>query len=281
MQLKNGTSLLVVNPIKGAAIENLSLSGEVILRSEDGGDYQAALLFPFPNRLKHGEFSFEGKKFAFPQNDIQLSNALHGMIHDREFTIEKQGINCADLRLRYNGEESFYPFPFELSITYRLEESSLKIEVEVVNTGSGNMPCGFGWHPYFYTAEYEKAELRLPTLMRVEIDDIMIPTGRKGPFNTFDSYENISRHVLDTCFKLKAFDNDCSSVLKLANGKNVELWQDSNFGYLQVFTPNENTSVAIEPMTCNIDALNNGEGLKILAPQEHWKMSFGVNLHTA
>lgn len=278
MQLKNGTSLLVVDLKKGAAIEKLSLCNEPILRSEDGGYYQAALLFPFPNRLKYGQYSFEGKNYAFPHNDIELPNALHGMVHDREFTIDTQGENHARLKLSYGGEEERYPFPFDLFITYQLKETGLETELEVVNTGSGNMPCGFGWHPYFYTEEYEKAELKLPTLKQVEIDDLMIPTGRKGPFNTFDAFEKVSKQVLDTCFKLNPTKNKFVSLLKLSNGNIVEVWQDSNFEYLQVFTPKEKTSVAIEPMTCNIDALNNGEGLRILAPQEHWKVSFGIKL---
>ena len=48
------------------------------------------------------------------------------------------------------------------------------------------------------------------------------------------------------------------------------------WNFLQVFTPPHRQSIALEPMTCNIDAFNNQDGLKMLAPKETLSGVFGV-----
>lgn len=279
MRLKNGTSQLVVDLKHGASIKELKLADVPILRSEDGGEYQAALLFPFPNRLKNGTFEFEGKTHHFEHNDFGRPNALHGMIHNKGFVVESHEENEVTLRFDYSGEDTAYPFPFKIELMYALQEKSLEVALKITNSGPENMPCGFGWHPYFYTENFEETRLKTPLLMEVDIDEQMIPTGRKGPFNAFDDFQNISNFDLDTCFKIQEPSERASTFLKLINGNTIEVWQDQNFEFIQVFTPNEKASVALEPMTCNIDALNNKEGLRILAPNEEWQLSFGVKLN--
>ena len=60
----------------------------------------------------------------------------------------------------------------------------------------------------------------------------------------------------------------------------TELWADPVFGYVQVFTPPDlvgrGRAVAVEPMTCPPDALNTGDGLITLAPDETWSASWGI-----
>jgi aldose 1-epimerase len=47
-----------------------------------------------------------------------------------------------------------------------------------------------------------------------------------------------------------------------------------------IFTPpDENRDcIAIEPMSCNTNAFNNGDGLTILEPGEKFKGKYGVSL---
>lgn len=61
----------------------------------------------------------------------------------------------------------------------------------------------------------------------------------------------------------------------------LEFWMKggkNKFNYLQLFTPAHRKSIAIEPMTCNINAFNNKEGLIILEPEEVLDLSFGIKL---
>ncbi|MCY7409991.1 MAG: hypothetical protein LH473_06945, partial [Chitinophagales bacterium] len=48
--------------------------------------------------------------------------------------------------------------------------------------------------------------------------------------------------------------------------------------YLVCYTPSNRDSIAIEPLTANVDAFNNGEGLTILQPGETLSGSMWVRL---
>ena len=52
----------------------------------------------------------------------------------------------------------------------------------------------------------------------------------------------------------------------------------SGFNYLQLYIPPDRSSIAIEPMTCSVDAFNNGDGLIILEVAEVIKASCGFEL---
>src|SRR6185436_18543598 len=48
---------------------------------------KSAFLFPFPNRLKDGKYSFEGKDYQFPINNASTGNAIHGYGKSRPMTV--------------------------------------------------------------------------------------------------------------------------------------------------------------------------------------------------
>jgi aldose 1-epimerase len=86
--------------------------------------------------------------------------------------------------------------------------------------------------------------------------------------------------VLDNCF---AVSEQAERIHVLLSGKRGELhyWQETGpdkFSYLQVFTPPYGRSVALEPMSCNVDAFNNGNGLKTLEPGAIISAQAGVQL---
>ena len=61
----------------------------------------------------------------------------------------------------------------------------------------------------------------------------------------------------------------------------IVLWQETGkrkYNYLQIFTHPSRMSIAIEPMTCNIDAFNNKEGLITLKSDESFKACYGIRL---
>jgi aldose 1-epimerase len=48
--------------------------------------------------------------------------------------------------------------------------------------------------------------------------------------------------------------------------------------YLQLYTPEDRKSIAIEPMSCIANAFNNGEGLKILEVAEEFKWEVKIEV---
>ena len=72
--------------------------------------------------------------------------------------------------------------------------------------------------------------------------------------------------------------------LSAADRRAVEVWTDRSFAFVQVYVmdafpdPDQGRTraVAIEPMTAAPDALNSGLGLRWLAPDETWDLSWGL-----
>lgn len=276
MEYKFGNSRIIIDPNKGAAIDELVLNGVQIIEVQEGVHYQSSLLFPFPNRLKGGRFEHNGQIFEFPLNDFGRPNALHGFLADKLFDVQQieGGLRCT---FDYNADESYYPFPFTLSIDYLLFEEELKMAVHITNRGANSMPCGFGWHPYFKVNGFDQSKLQMEPVRQIEVDENLIPTQLERPYCSFDMMKSISGYQLDTCFSFES-PGIHKTVLELNKSRTIEIWQDVEFGYLQVYTPDDQRSLAIEPMTCNIDALNNRKDLKILSAAESWQLTFGVRL---
>ena len=141
------------------------------------------------------------------------------------------------------------------------------------------MPAGLGWHPYFdLPSGKDQAEIKLPPCQEIEVDEAMIPTGKKSLSTRFDAYSNLKDTDLDTCFELndKTVRNEVG--LKVADEYEIAIWQDEAHRFIQVFTHPLGNLIAIEPMTCGINAFNTREGLKVLTPGEEWEVSCGVKL---
>ncbi|HMN88948.1 MAG TPA: hypothetical protein PKD70_06550 [Saprospiraceae bacterium] len=291
---EQSNNILSIIPEFGACLLALKLRGQSVL---DGYSTPAllqenywgknVLLYPFPNRLRDGRYSWQGQSFQFPINDADTGNALHGFGMDRPMQIYMLNLGNASasigLRYEYLGERLPYPFPFVFNVIFSLQEpDAFEIELQVQNTGPTPMPIGFGWHPYFQMANHvEEIALQLPPAMRVEVDERLLPTGKRLPFNEFEQLRPLEDEVLDTCFALAADTPSIAEVkVKGAHGT-LYYWQETGpgkFNFLQVFTPPHRQSIAIEPMTCNVDAFNNGEGLLVLAPGKQATARAGCRL---
>lgn len=118
----------------------------------NGTSFKSNFLFPFPNRIKDGIYSFKDTKYQLPLNFPQENNAIHGLVYDREFRVLRtnEDINEARIVLQLD-VVSFegFPFPFSLKITYVFSETGLQMNSEIENTGKDEFPFGLGWHHYF------------------------------------------------------------------------------------------------------------------------------------
>ncbi|MDX1666099.1 MAG: aldose 1-epimerase, partial [Saprospiraceae bacterium] len=243
-------------------------------------------LFPFPNRLKEGRFSWKGKTYQFPVNDPQTGNALHGFGMDCEMVIDKVTVEAnqatAITSFHYRGEKDHYPFPFEVFFSFRMRNPhDFEIKSSFVNRGKSNMPLGFGWHPYFrLSEEVGELSLKLPPLRWIGVDADMIPTGKRYDYDAFLDKKPIGTEALDNCFAIPENTGMRTEVLLEGAGGQLKYWQENGgdkYNFIQLFTPPYRSSLAIEPMSCNIDAFNNGEGLIDLSPGEEASARFGFS----
>ncbi len=245
-------------------------------------------LFPFPNRLDAGRYEFEGKAYEFPINETELNNNLHGFAFDEVFHLENtevsQDLVKTTLKLVYNGRFEYFPFPslVELEFVVR-EQRMLEISAAVTNASDVAMPLGFGWHPYYTLNEQvDDLLLKLPRVKRKILNNRALPTGAEEEFQEFSKFTSIGDTFLDDCFELVEL-SEKASVRIWSKTKNIglDIWQqakDGEYSFLQVFTHPDRKRIAVEPMTCNVNAFHSGDGLKVLQPGERFHASFGVRL---
>ncbi|WP_041522135.1 aldose 1-epimerase [Gilvimarinus agarilyticus] len=250
--------------------------------------YRSALLFPFPNRLRDGRYQFSGQSHQFAINETASQTALHGFLFAKEASVvaQQQTATAHSVQLHYScRDEPGYPFAADLELNYTLRaEGALDVELTVVNHDACAIPFGIGWHPY-YTLGCDLAECQLqaPAMQRSVIDERMLPTGEYVADERFQQPVRLGDTVLDNCFALKADveGDQCVRFFNPAAGFGLELWQrtgNNGMNFLQLYTPPERQSLAIEPMSCGVDALNTGEGLQILEPGQQYQGAFGVRL---
>lgn len=279
-------------PEYGACLLELSFSGQQILdayTTPQELDFNRwsknVFLYPFPNRLKNGQYSWEGKTYQFPINDGQTGNALHGFGSDKPLKIEevilKETQASMLLSYHYEGDIGAYPFPFNFTVSLKIEATgSFEVNMLFENTGQSALPIGWGWHPYFKLSDkVESHDLQTPPIALIGIDKYMIPTGKTYAFDDFLSMKKIGSTVLDNCFKID--HRGQNAIIQLSGTKGMlQYWQETGiakYNYVQLFTPPYRESLAIEPMTCNVDAFNNSEGLIRLEPGESSGCSFGLS----
>ena len=149
--------------------------------------------------------------------------------------------------------------------------------MEVENLHQTAIPVGFGWHPYFRLDDYaNQHKLQIPACEKVDINDRMIPTGERSAFETFKTLNLTADTVLDNCFKSDKTSGTYQLKLQGKLGTLTMKAPAAQFPFFQVFTPPHRESIALEPMTCNVDAFNNREGLVALAPDQIWKGKMSV-----
>jgi aldose 1-epimerase len=261
------------------------------------------VLFPFPNRLRDGRYTHEGKTYQFDLNNADTQNAIHGFGNTAPMVIrfisldsgegegdgeeeEEEGyegydgegamIHCAWI---HDGSHSAYPFAFAFDIVMRLKNKEFHVEMAFTNHHSTAIPVGLGWHPYFVMSEnVGDTSLKMPQSELILIDNRMLPTGEKQAYTAFDTLTKIGDTSLDNGFFVTETGKKAEVTLQSERGK-LTYWQElgeQKWNFLQVFTPPHRKSIALEPMTCNIDAFNNKDGLIVLQPDTSIIGSFGV-----
>ncbi|AWV97328.1 aldose 1-epimerase [Arcticibacterium luteifluviistationis] len=281
---KNGDQV-EIDLSSGATVTGLHIGGEDVIKyplKEDDPKkgYPSALLFPFPNRIKDGTYSFEEKEYTLELNDLDSQNAIHGFVAFESFDLISHTPSKLVAQYKYDGYKEGYPFPFEFTVTYALKENTLNLTAEVLNTGEGNMPVGFAWHPYFGFNSNAVGEMtvKVPRRKKLELSDRFIPTSE---FEIERSEViKLKNTILDDVYTLEN-EVDVSEIELRWKKKKLKVSQKAGKNKLNYFilhTPASRDSIAIEPQSCNTNAFNNGEGLIILKKGKKTKFEISVSV---
>ena len=241
------------------------------------------LLFPFPNRIVKGKFSFKGEEIRLPIN-FDDGTAIHGLVYDKVWKVKEsnQSELEASLTSIYESDaqiKKFFPFPFQIQVKYVLKARELSMEFLITNLGEKELPWGLGIHPYFFlNASRSDWKLQLEASSIYKLVDC-IPTGEifsiPEPMD-FRKMKKLDEIYLDDLYS--GFPEDGFEVV-LENPKGdikLIVESDKNFQYCIIYAPEGKNYICIEPYTCLTDAYNLEKrniktGLRTLAPKKSFK----------
>ena len=127
------------------------------------------LLFPFPGAIPDGEYEFAGRRLRLGRAGQSVvaegheapgtRRNYHGFVMDAPWTplapeADDDGVSAGATFEALPGTPAAellegFPFPFRVEATYRLDAAGLRLRFVAGNPGPGDLPCGFGAHPFF------------------------------------------------------------------------------------------------------------------------------------
>jgi aldose 1-epimerase len=258
------------------------------------------ILFPFPNRIRAGQFSWAGKQYQLPLNDPAGKNAIHGFACRRPWRVVGHGANThsAWVTGEFLGSldapeaRALWPADYRVQITCRLEPRSLRLEAVVNNPDQVPLPFGLGYHPYFhvpFVPGQDAAAFRAQAAPdRFWVLKESLPTGELRSVDAARDLrkqrrlEELSLDDVLHCGPVPAGGTPAplvhrASLFSPENGdKEVRIESSPGYRELVVFTPPHRQAICFEPYTCTTDAINLEQqgvdaGVLVLAPGEHWQ----------
>ena len=293
MEISHGEQHAVVVTV-GGGLRTYDVGGRPVL---DGYDVDAMCegargqtLVPWPNRVKDGKWSWQGDDLQLPLTEPEQHNAIHGLVrwmpwHVLDHRESVVSLGCASY------PQPGYPWPFDVTTTYTLDDSGLTVQTAVTNQGTSPAPIAAGAHPYITvgTEKVDDAILRVPARTWIPTGDQQILTGREpvagSPYD-FREPRAIGDVEIDYTFTDLERDGDGLFRLTLAapdGGRTVTFWVGTAYDFVEVFTGDalptkarRRQGLGVEPMTAPPNALADGASLVVLAPGERWTGEWGI-----
>ncbi len=270
--------------VKDQAVEIIDSPDDVLTGEYRPSGFGIPILFPFPNRIRAGQFSWEGKSYEVPLAPGQ-PNAIHGFCYDRPWRLLNQTEDSVTGRFQLSVDApdrlNCWPADFIFDVRYRVAESRLECQFRITNCDKKPLPWGLGTHAYFRLpfgagSSPDQCELSVPVNEQWELSEFL-PTGRRlavdnnAPLRNGASFGTLK---FDDVFTGWQSDGGTVRSTILDPQAGIQLMQICDSQYFReavVFTPPNRNAVCIEPYTCVTDAINLEQkdinaGLQVLPP---------------
>ncbi|MBA6152184.1 aldose 1-epimerase [Gelidibacter maritimus] len=239
--------------------------------------YASAILFPFANRIKDGQYRFKGQEFQLNPNQKEEHNALHGLVYNKTFLVTHQSVQKerAEIIMEYDYKqvEAGFPFTFKMQLKYTFTQTGLNINISVINTSETAFPFTIGWHPYFLSENLENSILKFESEHKLNIGERNIGSHLE-PISPIDSVV-LKNKDLDDCWQIKGTDVKFDTPFY-----KLVLSSSETDAFLQLYTPPKEHIIAIEPTTGVSDSFNNNIGLKFLEPRKTFEIDWALKVYT-
>ena len=249
---------------------------------------QAPVLFPICGSLRDNRaVTKAGKVIQMPR---------HGIVRREEFRLESEKENSICFSISENEEMmGKYPYPFTLTMEYRLEGNSIHVTYGVTNTGTEDMPFFIGGHPAFRcpllpAENYEdyhvifdaKEEITAPTpdlktglvdmghRKEIAFDGTVLPLAHSLFYEDGIIFDKLKSKKVTLCHK------------KTGHGVELEM---GSFSYLVIWSAaNDGPFLALEPWTglstCSDenDVFEEKRNAAIVKPGEEKRLSYTITI---
>jgi aldose 1-epimerase len=279
--LAAGDARLAVD-LRGGGLRRLVVDDWDVLEGYPAGAVPAgwagAVLIPWPNRVRDGRWTWQGRDLQLDVKSPDQPNAIHGLVAWQPWAVLERtaaGTSVGTVLEPHQG----YPFRLAVAVDYALTAEQLAVTMRVRNLGTEPAPFGVGMHPYLHVGANEDggiggAELHVPARTALETAG-GLPTGATSRFH--GEVGRIGQRSFDTPLTGLERDDDGWARLRLRGplGELV-LAVDEAWSWLQIYTADtmppgqRRRSLAVEPMTCPPNALADGSDLIVLDPGADW-----------
>ena len=243
---------------------------------------KSPVLFPIVGGLKDNQYRHKGKTY-------QLGR--HGFARDMAFNVSEQTPTSITFSLSDDDSTmAKYPFPFNLTIRYAIQNATLSVRYTVQNTGDEPMYFSIGAHPAF----------KVPLAGHTSFDDYSLhfskpetagvwPLSEAGLIQTapLPYLGNTTELPLEKQLFYKdalVFKHLASDAISIRSGKTPHGLEVSfpGFPYMGIWSAKDADFVCIEPWCGIADHVNASgelrekEGIHELAPEEIFKREWSA-----
>jgi galactose mutarotase-like enzyme len=266
-KLVDGSSVVEIAPERGGMVTRFAIGereifflDEATFRDETknvrGGN---PVLFPSPGPLANERFTWGGRSGSMKQ---------HGFARNRPWSVAPSTDKSLTLELRSDDvTRAQFPWDFVVRMHHVLSGARLRIEQRVENRSDAPMPFAFGFHPYFFVRDADKAKTKIPTTAKRAFDNV---TKKEidvaGPIDL--TQKEVDLHLYD--------HRRTDASLELADGGLVVLRASSEYHRWVIWTLAGKDFVCLEPWTAGADALNRERDALVIAPGEANELFFEI-----
>ncbi len=236
------------------------------------------LLYPYANRLRAAQFVAAGRAVDLAQYaSLKRDGAglpIHGLLlRWSAWECVNNGASF-EAALDWRAHRTLmdaYPFPHTLRVHFALGgeqgAATLAITTTVEANGGVDVPWAFGWHPYF--ALTPNAQLELPTRRPIALDASGLPQ-RTDAASTSASSSPSPLHAPSTTAACLGQDDlystdACAHACINTGTRRIEIEFDSEYRFMQVYSPKNMAFASIEPMVAPTSALADGRTTTVAA----------------
>jgi len=266
----------------GASLRSLKAGDRDLVLPFDADEirplFRGCVLAPWPNRIAGGRWTYGGQEHQLAITEPARGHALHGLVAWLDWHEIDSSADSLTLGTTIVPQQG-YPYQFDLTMRWSLEEAALVGRLSAVNAGSQAAPFGCSIHPYLVAPGGDMNEwtLQIPATHELQVDDHLIPTVLAPVPDAHDFREPrpIGSAAIDHALNGFDFTGGTSSVsLVDQQGDGVRVMFSAETSWVQVCISDRpgrvghRAGLAVEPMTCPPNAFATSPEMYLVAPGE-------------